>query len=122
MQALLAAATLALALFVPTAFAAVDLNTATKDDLVALPGIGPSKAQAIVDDRKANGPFKSVDDLKRVKGVRAATIERLRAEVTVKPPPVAQATGRAEGKAGQGAAKGEIRSAAATAPEARQRK
>ena len=45
------------------ASAAVNLNTATRDELVAVPGSGPAKAQAIVEHRKAPGPFTSVDDL-----------------------------------------------------------
>ena len=56
--------TLALAFAAATvpALAAVDLNTATRDELVAVPGIGTTKAQAIVYHRTANGPCKSVDD------------------------------------------------------------
>lgn len=123
MHALFAASALALALFAAPALATLDLNTATKDDLVALPGIGPAKAQAIVDDRKANGPFKSVDDLKRVKGVRAATVERLRAEVTVKPVVSVQpGPTRADAKASPAAAKGDIRSVSNPPSDARQRK
>lgn len=48
-----------IALVTQWAVAAVNLNTATKDALIALPGIGPAKAQAILDDRKANGAYKS---------------------------------------------------------------
>ena len=43
------------------AYAAVNLNTATVDELDGVKGIGPSKAKAIVDHRSKNGPFKSVD-------------------------------------------------------------
>ncbi|OSI13890.1 ComEA family DNA-binding protein, partial [Neisseria dumasiana] len=49
--------------------AAVNINTATEEELKALPGIGPSKAAAIVAYRQHNGQFKSVDDLKNVKGI-----------------------------------------------------
>ena len=51
--------------FSAMALAAVNINTATKEELEALPGIGPVKAQAIMDYRKANGPFKTIEDVKR---------------------------------------------------------
>ena len=65
------------------ALAAINLNTATKDELVALPGIGPAKAQAILDYRNAHGPFKSVEELKDVKGIGAKRFEKLKGELTV---------------------------------------
>lgn len=65
------------------AIAAVNLNTATKDELIALPGIGPAKAQAIIDYRTAHGPFKSVEELKDVKGIGAKRFEKLKPELTV---------------------------------------
>ena len=48
------------------AFAQININTATKDQLESLKGIGPGKAQAIIDYRTKNGPFKTVDDLEKV--------------------------------------------------------
>lgn len=65
------------------AFAAVNINTATQEELDTVKGIGPGKAQAIVDYRTKNGPFKSVDDLKAVKGFGAKTLDKLRSELTV---------------------------------------
>ncbi|OHX12846.1 ComEA family DNA-binding protein [Chromobacterium sphagni] len=65
------------------ALAAVNLNTATAPQLEALQGIGPAKAKAIIDYRSKNGPFKTVDDLKKVSGIGDKTLEKLRKDLTV---------------------------------------
>lgn len=61
----------------------IDINTADAKALEALNGIGPAKAQAIVDYRTQNGPFKSVDDLAKVPGIKAATVDKNRDLATV---------------------------------------
>jgi competence protein ComEA len=58
--------------------APVDLNSATTEQLDALPGIGPVTAQKIVDYRQAHGPFTSVDELDAIPGIGPARIENLR--------------------------------------------
>ncbi len=58
----------------PDSSAAVNINKADATALQSLPGIGPSKADAIVADRTANGPFTSCADLQRVRGVGPATV------------------------------------------------
>ncbi len=52
----------------------VNLNTATSDQLRLLPEIGPSLSQRIIEDREANGPFQSLQDLDRVRGIGPRTI------------------------------------------------
>ena len=75
---------LAIGLFgINMAFAAVNLNTATASDLDGIKGIGPSKAKAIIDYRSKNGSFKSVEDLKNVKGFGEKSIAKLKGELTV---------------------------------------
>lgn len=69
--------------FTSMALAAVNLNTATKDELDAVKGIGPAKAQAIIDYRTKNGPFKSVDDLKNVNGFGDKTVAKMRSDLSV---------------------------------------
>ena len=58
--------------------AVVNVNTATAEELTALPGIGEKRAQAILEIRKEKGGFKSVDELTEVKGIGPANLEKLR--------------------------------------------
>ena len=67
--------------------AAVNINTASPSELEALPGIGPAKAKAIVDYRQQHGAFKSVEELKNVKGIGEGIFSKLKAEATVAPAP-----------------------------------
>jgi competence protein ComEA len=67
---------------VPVAPTLVDVNAAGVEELALLPGVGPSIAKRIVSDRAERGPFASVDELRRVKGIGAATLERVRAFAT----------------------------------------
>ena len=68
--------------FAGAAFAAVNINSATKEELTSLKGIGEKKAQAIIDYRKKNGDFKSVDDLEKVDGIGPGTMKQIRAQLT----------------------------------------
>ena len=61
----------------------VNINTASKKELDALPGIGEVLAQRIIDYRSANGLFSTVDDLTKVKGIGAKTLEKLKPYATV---------------------------------------
>jgi len=74
---------LALLLLSSLALAAVNINTATKEELDALPGIGPVKAQAIVDYRNANGPFKSPEDIMKVKGIKEGEFGKIKDQISV---------------------------------------
>jgi competence protein ComEA len=58
--------------------ALTDLNTADRADLEQVPGIGPALAQRIDDHRRANGPFKSVEELRQVKGFGQITFDKVR--------------------------------------------
>jgi len=64
------------------AIAAVNINTATKEELTSLKGIGEKRAQDIIDYRTKNGPFKSVDDLEKVPGIGPGTMKQIRSELT----------------------------------------
>ena len=104
---------LALALCSFAASAAVNLNTATKEELVALPGIGPAKAQAILDYRNKNGAFKSVEELKDVKGIGAKRFEKLKPDLSVGGASSAKPAVKPEAKAGARTSQGDITATAA---------
>lgn len=63
----------------------VNINTATAEELDALPGIGPVLAQRIIAYREANGPFKSVADIVNVPGIGSALLAKLKDLITVGP-------------------------------------
>lgn len=62
----------------------VNLNKASKTELETLPGIGPSKAEAIIEYRETNGPYKTIDDLKSISGIGDKTFEKLKELISVK--------------------------------------
>ncbi len=61
----------------------VNINTATVEELNALPGIGDTYARAIVDYRTQNGPFQRPEDIVKVKGIGPQTYQRLKDLITV---------------------------------------
>ena len=63
----------------------VNLNTAPRELLETLPGIGPVRAQAIIDDREQNGLFQSVEEVTRVPGIGSAIYNSIRPLVTAGP-------------------------------------
>ena len=63
----------------------IDINSASKQQLILLPGIGESIASRIIAYRDENGPFSSVDRLVRVKGIGAKKLEKIRPFVTAGP-------------------------------------
>lgn len=61
--------------------APINVNSADPELLDELPGIGPSRAEAIVEERDANGAFENADDLTRVSGIGPATVDRMRDQI-----------------------------------------
>ena len=68
----------------------VDLNAADRAELLQIPGVGPSLADAILDHRQHRGGFVVVDDLNAVKGVGGKTLDKLRPWLAVEESPTAE--------------------------------
>ncbi|UJP06398.1 MAG: ComEA family DNA-binding protein [Nitrosomonas sp.] len=79
-----------LLLLTSSAYAAVNINTATQAELETLQGIGPTKAKAIIEHREKVGSFTAIDDLEKVSGIGPGTIKQLRDAITVESVPTAE--------------------------------
>ena len=74
----------ALLAYAGAALAVVNIKSASQKQLEELPGVGPAKAKAIIDYRKKNGPFKNVEDVKKVDGIGDATYEQIKGDLVTK--------------------------------------
>ncbi len=61
----------------------ININSASAEELDALPGIGPTKAQAIVDYRNQHGNFKSIEDIENVKGIKSGEFSKIKDYIRV---------------------------------------
>lgn len=102
------------------AFAAVDINSADEKGLDAIKGVGPAKAKLIVDERKKNGPFKSLDDVSaRVKGIGEKTVAGWKKDGSVT---ISGGSAPAKAEAKKDAPKAEAKKDAKEAPKAEMKK
>ena len=60
----------------------VNINTAGMTELTGLPGIGQTRAQAIIDHRNKHGPFEKIEDIMQVNGIKQAAFEQIRGMIT----------------------------------------
>lgn len=61
----------------------VNLNTATKEELMTLRGIGEAKAEDILQYRSTHGPFEKIEDIKQISGIKDAAFEKIKDSITV---------------------------------------
>lgn len=61
----------------------IDLNRATESELCTLPGIGQTRAQAIIAYREASGGFRSIDEIQNVSGIKSGTYEKIKNKIKV---------------------------------------
>ena len=64
----------------------IPINFAGKDELTQLPGVGPALAERIIEEREKNGVFRLPEDLLAVRGIGAATLQRLLPHISLKTP------------------------------------
>jgi competence protein ComEA len=77
---------LAVVSFIGMAFAAVNINTATQQELESLRGIGPVRAKAIIAYREKNGPFKTLEEVDKVPGIGKGTLDKIKSDVSFSGP------------------------------------
>lgn len=61
----------------------ININTASKRELLRLPGIGSVLAQRIIEYREANGPFRAIEEIMKVKGIGPKLFDRIKDRITV---------------------------------------
>ena len=61
----------------------VNINTATVSELTSISGIGESRAKAIIDYREKNGNFKSIDDIKKIDGIKEGLFSKIKDKITI---------------------------------------
>ena len=61
----------------------ISINTATLEELMTLPGIGESKAKDIINYRETNGPFTSIEDLLKIKGIGESILAKIKENITL---------------------------------------
>lgn len=62
----------------------VNINSADETELQTLPGIGPSRAAAIIEYRETSGPYKDIEDIKSISGIGEKTFEKLQESISIK--------------------------------------
>ena len=68
---------------VPSDDGKININTADKEQLITLPGIGESKAEKIIEYREKNGNFKSIDELMEIQGIKEGVFEKIKDRIKV---------------------------------------
>ena len=61
----------------------ININTATKEELMTLSGIGASKAESILKYRQEHGNFQSIEDLKKIEGIKDGVFNKIKDDITV---------------------------------------
>ena len=61
----------------------ININTADKEDLKTLPGIGDAKADSIISYRESNGGFQAIEDLMNVEGIKEGVFNKIKDKITV---------------------------------------
>lgn len=61
----------------------ININTAAESELDSLPGIGPARAKDIIKYRETNGGFKSIEEIKNIKGIGTSSFEKLKDLITI---------------------------------------